>query len=181
MPARDAAGGPAQRGKNGHPPLPGCRVRASLLALAYALLRSRWIFRQPAGGEELARISGYIAQGARTFLGREYRALVPFVVIVAALLAALNWGPSSFQGLSFALGAGCSALAGFVGMRVATAANVRTTAAAQGGLPGALRVAFVGGSVMGMSVVGFSLLGVSIVIFAAIAAAGVRPALRLRR
>ncbi len=151
---------------------------ASLLALAYALLRSRWIFRQPAGGEELARISGYIAQGARTFLGREYRALAPFVLIVAALLAAVNWGPLSFQGLAFALGAGCSALAGFAGMRVATAANVRTTAAAQGGLPGALRIAFVGGSVMGMSVVGFSLLGVSIVIFASVAAAGIElPAL----
>jgi K(+)-stimulated pyrophosphate-energized sodium pump len=146
---------------------------ASILALGYALLRSRWIFRQPAGGQTLARISGYVAQGARTFLGREYRALAPFVVIVAALLAVLNWGPLSFQGLAFALGAGCSALAGFAGMRVATAANVRTTAAAQSGLPGALRVAFMGGSVMGMSVVGFSLLGVSIVIFASIAAAGV--------
>ncbi len=146
----------------------------SLLALGYALLRSRWVFRQPAGGEELARISGYIAHGARTFLAREYRALVPFVLIVAALLAALNWGPLSFQGLSFALGAGCSAIAGFVGMRVATAANVRTTAAAQSGLPGALRVAFVGGSIMGMSVVGFSLLGISIVIFAVIAAAGIQ-------
>jgi K(+)-stimulated pyrophosphate-energized sodium pump len=145
---------------------------SSLLALAYALLRSRWIFRQPAGGEELARISGYIAHGARTFLGREYRVLAPFVLIVAALLAALNWGLLSFQGLAFALGAGCSALAGFAGMRVATAANVRTTTAAQGGLPGALRIAFVGGSVMGMSVVGFSLLGVSMVIFASIAAAG---------
>ena len=145
----------------------------SLLALGYALLRSRWVLRQYAGGEALVRIGGYIAQGANTFLNREYRALVPFVVIVAALLAAFNWGPLSFQGLAFALGAGCSALAGFVGMRVATAANTRTTAAAQTGLPGALRVAFVGGSILGMSVVGFSLLGISIVIFAAIAAFGI--------
>jgi K(+)-stimulated pyrophosphate-energized sodium pump len=144
----------------------------SLLALAYALLRSRWVLRQPSGGEQLARIGGYIAHGARTFLAREYRALVPFVFVVAALLAALNWGPLSFQGLSFALGASCSAVAGFVGMRMATAANVRTTAAAQGGLPGALRVAFVGGSIMGMSVVGFSLLGISIVIFAVVASVG---------
>jgi K(+)-stimulated pyrophosphate-energized sodium pump len=147
-------------------------LAAGLLALLYALTRARWINRQPAGSDVLTRISGYIAQGAMTFLGREYRALVPFVVIAGAVLAAVNWGRLSFQGLSFAFGAVCSALAGFVGMRVATASNVRTTEAARTGMAGALRVAFVGGSVMGMSVVGFGLLGVCGVILVTVTAAG---------
>jgi K(+)-stimulated pyrophosphate-energized sodium pump len=147
----------------------GC---GGLCALLYAFTRARWIDRQAAGSDDLRRISGYIAQGAMTFLGREYRALIPFVVLAGGFLAALNWGRLSFQGLSFALGAGCSALAGFVGMRVATAANVRTTTAAITGLPGALRVAFVGGSVMGMSVVGFGLLGVCAVVLVTVTVMG---------
>ena len=147
-------------------------LAGGLVALLYALSRARWITRQPAGSEVLRRISGYISQGAMTFLGREYSALVPFVIIAGGFLAAVNWGRLSFQGLSFALGASCSALAGFVGMRVATAANVRTTEAAQTGLPGALRVAFVGGSVMGMSVVGFGIVGVCAVILVTISILG---------
>jgi K(+)-stimulated pyrophosphate-energized sodium pump len=150
-----------------------------LLALLYAFIRARWINQQPAGEEDLQRISGYIAQGAMTFLGREYRALIPFVIIAGGFLAALNWGRLSFQGLSFALGATCSALAGFVGMRVATAANVRTTKAAQSGLSGALRVAFVGGSVMGMTVVGLGLVGVCAVILVTVTILGTSiPVLR---
>jgi K(+)-stimulated pyrophosphate-energized sodium pump len=144
----------------------------ALLGLLYAFSRVRWIRRQPKGSETLRRISGYIAQGAMTFLGREYRTLVPFVVLAAGFLAAVNWGRLSFQGLSFALGAGCSALAGFVGMRVATAANVRTTEAALTGLPRALRIAFVGGSVMGMSVAGFGLLGVCAVVLVSVSIVG---------
>jgi K(+)-stimulated pyrophosphate-energized sodium pump len=144
----------------------------SLLALIFALLRARWILRQSPGSETLQRISGYVARGAMTFLRREYRFLVPFVLAVAAVLALSNWSLLSFQALSFSLGATCSALAGLVGMRVATAANVRTTEAARSGLPGALAIAFAGGSVMGMSVVGFSLLGISIVLFASIATVG---------
>ncbi len=147
-------------------------LAGGLVALLFALVRARWINRQPAGEEVLRRISGFISQGAMTFLGREYRALVPFVIIVGGFLAAVNWGRLSFQGLSFALGATCSALAGFVGMRVATAANVRTTNAAQAGLPGALKVAFVGGSVMGMSVVGLGLVGVCAVILVAVSVLG---------
>ncbi|HVP17903.1 MAG TPA: sodium-translocating pyrophosphatase [Spirochaetia bacterium] len=147
-------------------------LAGGVVALLYALARARWINQQPAGEGILRRISGYISQGAMTFLGREYRALVPFVIIAAGFLAAVNWGRLSFQGLSFALGATCSALAGFVGMRVATAANVRTTNAAQTGLPGALKVAFVGGSVMGMSVVGLGLVGVCAVILVAVSIMG---------
>jgi K(+)-stimulated pyrophosphate-energized sodium pump len=145
---------------------------ASLLALIYAFFRTRWIHRQSPGDESLRRIGGYVARGAMTFLGREYRVLIPFVLLVGAFLALVYWGPLSFQALSFALGAVCSAVAGFVGMRVATAANMRTTAAAQAGLPGALRVSFAGGSVMGMSVVGFALLGATAVIFLPVAILG---------
>jgi len=147
-------------------------LAGGLVALLYALTRARWINRQPAGTERLRRISGYIAQGAMTFLGREYRALIPFVLVAGGFLAVVNWSPLSFQGLSFTFGAVCSALAGFVGMRVATAANVRTTEAAQGGIRGALRVAFVGGSVMGMSVVGLGLVGVTAVILVTISVLG---------
>jgi K(+)-stimulated pyrophosphate-energized sodium pump len=147
-------------------------MAGGLIALLYALTRARWINRQPAGSDALQRISGYIAQGAMTFLGREYRALVPFVLVAGGFLAVVHWSPLSFQGLSFTFGAVCSALAGFIGMRVATAANVRTTEAAQSGIRGALRVAFVGGSVMGMSVVGLGLVGVSAVILVTVSILG---------
>ncbi|HTZ52687.1 MAG TPA: sodium-translocating pyrophosphatase [Spirochaetia bacterium] len=147
-------------------------LAGGVIALLYALSRARWINRQPAGAERLRRISGYIAQGAMTFLGREYRALIPFVLVAGGFLAVVNWSPLSFQGLSFTFGAVCSALAGFVGMRVATAANVRTTEAAQTGIRGALRVAFVGGSVMGMSVVGLGLVGVTAVILVTVSILG---------
>jgi K(+)-stimulated pyrophosphate-energized sodium pump len=151
----------------------GAVLAGGVLALLYAFWRARWIRRQPAGNELFQRISGYIAKGAMAFLGREYRALIPFVILAGGFLAVVNWSRLSFQGLSFALGASCSALAGFVGMRVATAANVRTTqAATTTGLPGALRIAFRGGSVMGMSVVGFGLIGVSAVILVTISFLG---------
>ncbi len=79
-------------------------LAGGVVALLYALVRARWIDRQPAGEEALRRISGYISQGAMTFLGREYRALVPFVIVAGGFLAAVNWGRLSFQGLSFAAG-----------------------------------------------------------------------------
>ena len=122
----------------------------SLLALAYALLRSRWIYRQEVSNETLKKIGGYVSEGAMAFLSREYKVLVPFVVLVAAFLAIGNKGAIRLQSLSFVLGALCSALAGFIGMKVATASNSRTTQAAKDkGLNGALKVAFSGGSVMG--------------------------------
>ncbi len=137
----------------------------SLLALAYALLRSRWIYRQEVSNETLKKIGGYVAEGAMAFLSREYKVLVPFVVLVAAFLAIGNKGAIRLQSLSFILGALCSALAGFIGMKVATASNSRTTQAAKDkGLNGALKVAFSGGSVMGMSVVGLALMGLFIVL-----------------
>ncbi|HUX21916.1 MAG TPA: sodium-translocating pyrophosphatase [Spirochaetia bacterium] len=138
-----------------------------ILALGYALVRTRWIYRQPIGDAKLERIRGFVAEGAMAFLTREYTVLLPFVIIVAGLLAAANGGPLRWQALAFSLGAVCSALSGFIGMRVATQANARTASAARTGINEALRVSFAGGSVMGLSVVGFAMAGISIVLFLA--------------
>jgi K(+)-stimulated pyrophosphate-energized sodium pump len=137
------------------------------IALFYALLKTRWIYRQPVEDGKLRRISGYVAEGAMAFLNREYKALILFVLLVALFLAVGNVGALRFQALSFLLGAAASATAGYIGMRVATAANGRTTHAAQTGINPALKVSFSGGSVMGMSVVGLALLGIVLVLFGA--------------
>jgi K(+)-stimulated pyrophosphate-energized sodium pump len=137
----------------------------SLLALGYAAIQSQWIFRQPVENPKLIKIGGFVADGAMAFLTREYKVLIPFVLVVAAFLAIANQGVLKFQAVAFVVGAMASALAGFIGMKVATAANSRTTHAAQGGLIPALKVAFSGGSVMGMSVVGLSMLGFCILLF----------------
>ncbi len=137
----------------------------SFLALGYAAIKTRWIFGQPVENPKLVKISGYVAEGAMAFLKREYKVLIPFVLLVSAFLAIANQGVLKFQAVAFVVGATASALAGFIGMKVATAANSRTTHAAQGGLIPALKVAFTGGSVMGMSVVGLSMLGFCILLF----------------
>lgn len=129
------------------------------LALAFALWRSSWINRQDAGNDRMRQIASFIRDGAMAFLGREYRILALFVGAVAVLLAVVHQGPGRLVAVSFVAGAAASGLAGFFGMRVATAANVRTTAAARTSLPAALGVAFNGGTVMGMSVVGLAMLG----------------------
>lgn len=136
----------------------------SLLALGYARVKTKWIYRQPVENKTLKKIGGYVADGAMAFLVREYKVLIPFVTIVALFLALANKGFLRFQAVSFVVGATASALAGFIGMRVATAANSKTTHAAQGGLVSALKVAFSGGSVMGMSVVGLAMLGLFILL-----------------
>ncbi|WP_455382009.1 sodium-translocating pyrophosphatase [Salinispira pacifica] len=136
-----------------------------VLALGYALFRTRWINNQPITEEKLLRIRGYVAEGAMAFLTREYTVILPFVLLVALLLAVANSGPLRLQAAAFVLGAACSALAGFIGMRVATQSNARTASAARTGLSEALRVSFAGGSVMGLSVVGFAMAGISIVLF----------------
>ena len=137
----------------------------SILALGYALIRSRWIFKQKVENDRLKQIGGHVAEGAMAFLSREYKVLVPFVILIAAFLALGNRGALKLQSLSFILGAVSSALSGYIGMKVATAANSRTTqAASDRGLNAALKVAFSGGSVMGMSVVGLAMLGLFIVL-----------------
>ena len=132
-----------------------------LIALAYTFWKSAWVGKQEVGGEKMARIAKNIADGAMAFLKAEYKVLAIFVVAVAILMAwsGMNEDSSPLVALSFILGAICSALAGFIGMRVATKANVRTTHAAKTGLAKALEVAFGGGAVMGMGVVGLGVLG----------------------
>ena len=135
---------------------------SGVLALAYAFTRSQWVNKQPVGTDRMAEIAKDIQDGAAAFLRREYRVLAVFVVVVAALLLLANLGradSSPLIALSFVVGAVCSGLAGFFGMRVATKANVRTTNAARTSLGEALNVAFSGGLVMGLSVVGLGLLG----------------------
>jgi K(+)-stimulated pyrophosphate-energized sodium pump len=147
-------------------------IIGGLLALIYAIAKSRWIYAIPVELEPLRRISGYIAEGAQAFLSREYTVLVPFVLLSAAFLALANSGALRLQALSFVLGALCSAAAGFFGMRVATAANSRTAMRATQGIDAALKVAFAGGSVMGMTVVGLALLGIALVLGIAISLFG---------
>ena len=109
----------------------------------------------------MVEIGNAVREGAMAFLSREYRILAVFVLCVALALAIANRGWVRFTAVSFVTGAVFSALAGFIGMWVATSANIRTTNAARKGLPQALKVAFAGGSVMGMSVVGLGLLGLA--------------------
>ena len=140
---------------------------AGALALIYAFVKTGMINKADAGTDKMKEIGGHIRDGAMAFLGREYKVLAIFVVIVAILLAVANGSmedSSPLVGLSFVVGAICSGLAGFFGMRVATAANIRTTAAAREGLNKALAVAFGGGAVMGMSVVGLATLGLGLLL-----------------
>lgn len=137
----------------------------AVACLLYAMTRATWVRNQDAGDDRMKMIGSWVSEGAMAFLSREYRTLAVFVVAVAILLGVSNQSFGSDQNtngliaLSFVLGAFCSALAGYFGMRTATLANTRTAAAARGGLNTALQVAFAGGSVMGLSVVGLALLG----------------------
>jgi K(+)-stimulated pyrophosphate-energized sodium pump len=134
-----------------------------LLGLLYVVWKTKWVTSQDAGTDKMIKISARIAEGAMAFLKAEYRVLAIFVVCVAVLLAvSADESSSPLVGLSFAFGAFSSALAGFIGMRVATKANVRTTNAARTSLGRALEIAFAGGSVMGMGVVAIGVLGLSI-------------------
>jgi K(+)-stimulated pyrophosphate-energized sodium pump len=135
-----------------------------VLALLFVLLKNIWVTKQEVGNEKMANIAKHIADGAMSFLKAEYKILAIFVVAVAVLLyfkGANEVGSNGAVALSFIVGALCSGLAGFIGMRVATKANVRTTQAARTSLGKALEVAFAGGSVMGLGVVGLGVLGLS--------------------
>ena len=137
-------------------------IGAGVLAMLFSFWKTNWINRQDEGTDRMKQIGASIADGAMAFLKAEYRVLSIFVVAVAVLLGLANNGRSdsnSLIALSFVVGALASGLAGFLGMRVATKANNRTTNAAQSSLAKALNVAFTGGSVMGLSVVGLGVLG----------------------
>ncbi len=135
-----------------------------VIGLLYVLWKSAWVNSQDAGTDKMKKIADHIAEGAMAFLKAEYKVLIVFVICVSVLLAvtADSETSSPLVGVSFILGAFSSALAGFIGMRVATKANVRTTNAARTSLGKALEVAFTGGSVMGMGVVGIGVLGLSV-------------------
>lgn len=133
-------------------------------ALVFVFFKNSWVAKQDGGNEKMARIAKNIADGAMSFLKAEYKILSIFVAAVAILLyfkGTYEEGSNGMIALSFVVGAVCSALAGFIGMKAATKANVRTTQAARTSLGKALEVAFAGGAVMGMGVVGLGVLGLS--------------------
>ncbi len=130
---------------------------SGIIALIFAIFLSLKVIREKQGNELMKEISNMIEKGAMTFLKREYTVLVFFIIIVAFIL---GWVRSPITSLSFVVGAICSGLAGLTGMKIATKANSRTAnAAIEGGITKALKIAFSGGAVMGMSVAGFGLLG----------------------
>jgi len=134
-----------------------------VLALIYTAVRSAWVSKQAAGDERMTTIAGYIAEGAMSFLKAEYKVLSAFVVLACFGLFFLGMtNATSHPAIvgSFIIGAFFSALAGFIGMRIATKANVRTAEAAKTSLSKALDVSFAGGAVMGMGVAGLAILGV---------------------
>ncbi|WP_431127568.1 sodium-translocating pyrophosphatase [Flagellimonas flava] len=135
-----------------------------VLGLLYVLIKNVWVSKQEVGDAKMARIAKNIADGAMSFLKAEYKILSIFVITVAVLLyfkGSNEAGSNGMVAVSFIVGAICSALAGFIGMKVATKANVRTTNAARTSLGKALEVAFAGGAVMGLGVVGLGVLGLS--------------------
>ena len=139
-----------------------------VLALAFVFWKNAWVAKQDEGEENMSRIAKNIADGAMSFLKAEYKVLSVFVAAVAVLLFFKGSSEEASHGLvavSFIVGAICSALAGFIGMKVATKANVRTTHAARTSLGKALEVAFSGGAVMGLGVVGLGVLGLSTLLF----------------
>jgi len=137
---------------------------AGAIALIFTALKSSWVTKQDAGNERMNGIAQSIAKGAMAFLKAEYKVLSIFVAVVALILAfSADPETSSWMvSISFIVGAFCSGLAGYIGMKVATKANVRTTQAARTSLGKGLEVAFAGGSVMGLGVVGLGVLGLSL-------------------
>jgi len=139
---------------------------SGVLAILFGLMKSNWISKQNPGNEKMQEIGLAIREGATAFIVREYKVLAVFVVVVAGLLYWVNIASNTTEvAFSFVVGAACSALAGALGMRVATLANHRTTEAARNSLSSALSVAFSGGVVMGMNVVGLGILGLSLLFY----------------
>jgi K(+)-stimulated pyrophosphate-energized sodium pump len=137
---------------------------SAVIGLLFAFWKAGWIKKQEVGNETMAKIAKHIQDGAMAFLSKEYKALSIFVVAVTILLyfGYRNDADSSpLIAVSFVVGALLSALAGYIGMKVATNANVRTTNAARNSINEALQIAFSGGAVMGLSVVGLAVLGLS--------------------
>ena len=135
-----------------------------LIGLLYTFIKFNWVSKQDAGNERMKEISTYIAEGAMAFLKAEWKILGYFVVIVGILLAVMATANPHSHWLiagAFVVGAVFSATAGYIGMKIATKANVRTAQAARTSLKKALSVSFTGGSVMGLGVAGLAVLGLS--------------------
>ncbi|MFA4866602.1 MAG: sodium-translocating pyrophosphatase [Pedobacter sp.] len=139
-----------------------------LIGILVMAIKSAWINKQDAGDKNMQELAGYIADGAMAFLKAEWRVLSIFVVFTAALLAysgtihevnGIALHSSWIISIAFIIGAVFSATAGYIGMKVATKANVRTTQAARTSLKQALKVSFTGGTVMGLGVAGLAILG----------------------
>ena len=140
-------------------------IICSISGLLYALFQSRWILNQDQGTQEIKLIGSSIQEGAMTFLKVEYRILTLFVLVVSVILGYLglnNNNSSSLIAFSFIMGAFTSGLSGYIGMWIATHANSRTSNAARKNLSSALNIAFIGGSVMGLSVVALAVMGLSL-------------------
>jgi K(+)-stimulated pyrophosphate-energized sodium pump len=135
---------------------------SGVIGLLYTLVKFNWVSKQDAGTDRMKEIGNYIAEGAMAFLKAEWKILGYFVVVVAMLLAVMaQANPHSHWSISlaFIVGAVFSATAGYIGMKVATKANVRTAQAARTSLSKALNVSFTGGAVMGLGVSGLAVLG----------------------
>jgi K(+)-stimulated pyrophosphate-energized sodium pump len=133
-----------------------------LIGLIVMAVKSAWVTKQEAGNETMNELAGYIAKGAMAFLKAEWKILSYFVIIAAILLAwsgTLVEHSSPIIAVAFIIGAVFSATAGYIGMRIATKANVRTTQAARTSLVKALKVSFTGGTVMGLGVAGLAIIG----------------------
>src|SRR5690606_10654947 len=133
-----------------------------VVGIIVMIVKSAWVNRQDAGDENMRSLAGHIAEGAMAFLRAEWKVLSYFVIIAAILLA---WSGTLVEtsswviAVSFVIGAVTSAFAGYIGMNIATKANVRTTQAARSSLTKALKVSFTGGTVMGLGVAGLAVLG----------------------
>ena len=138
----------------------------AIVGLIVMAFKAKWVINQDAGEKNMLELASHIKEGALAFLSAEYRVLIIFVVIAGALLAlvsSLIESTSYFIVVAFVIGAFFSALAGNIGMRIATEANVRTTQAARTSLPDALKVSFTGGMVMGLGVAGLAVFGLSVI------------------
>ncbi len=137
----------------------------ALIGLAFMAIKRSWVLKQDAGDGKMKEISDYIYEGALAFLKAEYRLLAVFVLIASVVLAGITFLPGVKTHLlivvAFIFGAFFSALAGNMGMKIATKTNVRTTQAARTSLPQALKVSFGGGTVMGLGVAGIAVLGLT--------------------
>lgn len=135
---------------------------AGVIAVIFAFIKTGIINKSDAGNDRMKEIAGAIAEGAKAFLFAEYKILIIFVAVLFLILGfGINW----LTAVCFIIGALLSTLAGYVGMTVATKANVRTAnAAKESGMNKALSIAFSGGAVMGLCVVGFGILGLGIIL-----------------